>query len=165
MTPTPLLRRWGWIVFSTWPEGLGTDLSTFSSNRLLVFWLSFCFLRAAGVCFWKKASTSSLNVFFRKYIKRRQDALRLAQWIRGSKMASTVSCVGLSMLTDLGLVLFSRGRKKKVRERAVRWDFVVLLRSLRKCSSCNVLLISVYKYWVANGSLHSELLPDLQGRL
>lgn len=28
-------------------------------------------------------------------------------------MASTVGCVGLSMLTDLGLVLFSGGRIKK----------------------------------------------------
>lgn len=79
-------------------------------------------------------------------------------------MASAVSCVGLSMLTDLGLVLFSKGRKK-VRERAVLWDFVVLLRSLRKCSPCDCLLIFVYKRWVDSDSLHSELLPDLQGRL
>ena len=78
-------------------------------------------------------------------------------------MASTVGCVGLSMLTDLGLVLFSGGRiKKKVRVHAVLWDYVVLLRSLGKCSHCDVLLICVHKCWVAGGSLHFGLFPEHQ---
>lgn len=71
--PHSVLRRWGWAVFSTWPEGLGADLSTFLSD-----WFScFPFAYHLWHIILEKASISTSNVFFRKYIKRQQDAFRV----------------------------------------------------------------------------------------
>lgn len=90
-----------------------------------------CFLDLAGGRAWPLAFLPSLPVaswisrFWRKLrflgrmlslenMSRDKRMLEgLPRWIRGSKMASPVSCVGFSMLTDLGLVLFSTGRNKR----------------------------------------------------
>lgn len=118
--PHSLLRQWGWAVCSTWPEGSCTD-------SYLPFQSSLAFLLFRFFCLWHAIleKISRLNVFFRKYMKRQQNILGPARWVRGYKVKSTFSCVEFGMLTDLGsllrrdegqTILFSKGHGAQLRD-------------------------------------------------